>query len=126
MLKGEVALRWANIACNPLRALSVFVVAAFVSVLPLASQTQHQNAKERKVVTRVEPEYPAPLKRMNIGGVVRVEVVIAPNGAVKSTTLLGGSPYLGQAAMAAIKEWRYVPAPSTETLVVKLEFDPHR
>ena len=126
MLKREVALRRANITYKPLRALSVFIVAAFASLLPLASQTQHQNAKERKVITRVGPEYPAPLKRMNIGGVVRVEVVIAPNGAVTSTTLLGGSPYLGQAAMAAIKEWRYAPAPFTETLVVELEFDPHR
>jgi len=66
------------------------------------------------------------LKRLYIGGVVRVEVVIAPNGVVKSTKLLGGSPILGQSTMKAIKKWRYAPAASEEVLTVKLEFDPHR
>jgi TonB family protein len=58
--------------------------------------------------------------------VVRVKVLIAPNGIVKSTKLLGGSPYLGQASMKAIKQWRYAPAASDETLTVNLEFDSHR
>jgi hypothetical protein len=28
--------------------------------------------------------------------------------------------------MKAVKQWKYAPAPSDETLTVKLEFDPHR
>jgi TonB family protein len=78
------------------------------------------------VISRVEPEYPAALKRLFIGGVVRIEILIAPNGFVRKSTLLGGSPYLGQAAMKAIKEWKYAPAVSIETRVEKIEFDPHR
>jgi TonB family protein len=78
------------------------------------------------VITRVEPEYPETLKRLYIGGVVRVEVVIAPTGVVKSTKLLGGSPILGQSTMKAIRQWKYAPAASSETLTVKVEFDPHR
>ena len=62
----------------------------------------------------------------DIGGVVRVEVVVAPNGTVKSTRLLGGNPILGQSAMKVIKQWRYAPAAIDETLTVKIEFDPHR
>ena len=91
---------------------------------PLSSQTTDQNA--RKIVTRVEPEYPETLKRLYIGGVVRVEAVVAPSGAVQSTQLLGGSPILGQAAMKAVKKWRYAPASRKEKIVVQLEFDPHR
>jgi len=97
-----------------------------LSVMPLASQTRDQSAAERKVITRVEPDYPETLKRLYVGGVVRVEVVVTPNGAVESAKLLGGNPILGQSAMKAVKQWRYAPAGSKETLAVKLEFDPHR
>jgi len=53
-------------------------------------------------------------------------VVVLPNGSVKSTTLLGGSPILGQSTMKAIKQWKYAPAASEEKITVKIEFDPHR
>ncbi len=89
-------------------------------------QTYETSSEERKVVNRVDPEYPDALKKLYIGGVVRVEVQVAPNGAVKNTKLLGGSPILGQATMKAIKQWRYAPAPADETLTVRVEFDPHR
>jgi TonB family protein len=126
MLKRDVVRRRANIWYGLSRALSLLMVSALLTVLPLASQTLHPSAKGRKLLARVEPEYPAPLKRLNIGGVVRVKTVIAPDGTVKNTTLLGGSPYLGQAAMMAIKGWIYARAVSDETLIVTIEFDPHR
>src|SRR5579863_980625 len=91
-----------------------------------AAQTYETGGDERKVVSRVDPDYPDALKKLYIGGVVRVEVLVAPNGSVKSTKLLGGSPILGQSTMKAIKQWKYVPAGSEETLTVKVEFDPHR
>ncbi len=97
-----------------------------LSVLPMAAQSSDQSSSDRKVISRVEPEYPDALKKLYIGGVVRVEVQVAPNGTVKSTKLLGGSPILGQSTMKAIKQWKYAPAAAEETLTVKLEFDPHR
>jgi TonB family protein len=126
MLKREVKSCRANSGCRLPYTLSLLMMAVFLSVVPLASQAHDENAGERKVITRLEPEYPESLKRLYIGGVVRVEVLIAPNGAVKSARLLGGSPYLAQSAMKAIKQWRYVPAASSETLTVKVEFDSHR
>jgi TonB family protein len=92
----------------------------------LVSQVEDQSSSERKVVTRVEPEYPATLKRLYIGGVVRVEADVAANGTVERTELLGGNPILGQSAIRAIRQWKYVPAGTREKLVVKLTFDPHR
>jgi TonB family protein len=98
-----------------------------VSVREARAQSYETSASdERKVLSRVDPDYPDALKKLYIGGVVRVEVVVAPNGAVKSAKLLGGSPILGQSTMKAIKQWKYVPAGSDETLTVKVEFDPHR
>ena len=45
-----------------------------VNSAPLMAQAHDQNSSDRKVLTRVEPEYPDALKRLYIGGVVRVEV----------------------------------------------------
>ena|SRR3974377_147607 len=105
--------------------LAGVLAATSFAALPLASQMKEHGA-ERKVVNRVEPEYPDTLKRLYIGGVVRIEAVVAPNGTVESAQLLGGNPVLGQAAMKAVKQWKYAPGKANETLVVQLAFDPHR
>lgn len=126
MLKSEVR-NWRG--CNGRRcllAVSQVAMTVLFGLLPAVAQIQEQTTKERRLITRVEPEYPETLKRLYIGGVVRVEVVVEPNGAVRSTKLLGGSPILGQSTMKAIKQWRYAPAASDETLTVKVEFDSHR
>jgi protein TonB len=81
---------------------------------------------ERKVISRVEPDYPDALKKLYIGGVVRVQVQVSPNGAVRNVKLLGGNPILGQSTMKAVKSWKYAPSAADETLTVKLEFDPHK
>lgn len=104
-------------------ALLVCLFAALASVA-LFSQSE-EAATERKVITRVEPKYPPTLERMYIGGVVRLQVDIAANGTVESATLLGGNPILGQAAIAAVKQWKYAPATRKTQQVQKLEFDPH-
>ena len=126
MLKHEVVNGRSNIKCGLLLALSLLGLSLLCNSASLMAQAHDQNSSDRKVLTRIEPEYPDALKRLYIGGVVRVEVVVAPNGAVKSTKLLGGSPILGQSTMKAVKQWKYAPAASDEVLTVKLEFDPHR
>ncbi len=93
--------------------------------MPLFSQTE-DSAAERKVVNRVEPKYPPTLERLYIGGIVRLQVDIAANGTVEGAQLLGGNPILGQAAIAAVKQWKYTPASHKTRQTEKLEFDPHR
>jgi TonB family protein len=126
MLKSEVESRRVSSGHRCLVTLTQLVIVVLFSLVPSVAQVQEQSSKERKLITRVEPEYPETLKRLYIGGVVRVEVEIEPSGVVKSTKLLGGSPILGQSTMKAIKQWRYAPAASEETLTVKIEFDSHR
>ena len=88
------------------------------------SPADAQTAKARKVITRIAPEYPEPLRRQYIGGVVHIRAAVAPNGAVESTELLGGNPILGQAAMKAVKQWKYAHADSREELEIWVEFNP--
>jgi TonB family protein len=91
----------------------------------LAVPAHGQTAGDRTIITRVEPDYPDTLKRLYIGGTVRIEVVVTLDGTVESTQLIGGNPILGQTAMRAIKQWKYSRAKAKQTLIVKLEFDPH-
>jgi TonB family protein len=81
---------------------------------------------ERKLITRVEPEYPETLKRLNIGGTVRLQVTISPKGNVEGVQLLGGNPILGDAATSAIKRWVYTSAHSRSTAEISIPFDPRR
>ncbi len=106
--------------------LSLVAMTSLLGGWARAAQTYETSGNERKVLNRVDPDYPDALKKLYIGGVVRVEVQVSSNGAVKSTKLLGGSPILGQSTMKAIKQWKYAPAPADETLTVRVEFDPHR
>jgi TonB family protein len=79
---------------------------------------------ERKLLSRVEPEYPQALRDRSIGGTVRLRLTIAANGNVENAELLGGSPILGVAAMAAAAKWKYSPAGSRTTAEVSILFDP--
>jgi periplasmic protein TonB len=106
------------------------LIAGLSAIVPTASvqaqQARLNDAPDRRIVNRVEPEYPETLKRLYIGGIVRIQVTVNANGRVESTELLGGSPILGQSAMKAVKQWKYAPAGGTDKVIVQLEFDPHR
>jgi hypothetical protein len=60
-----------------------------------ASRSWAQEELPRKVKSRVAPVYPSLARQMNIAGVVKVQVTVAPNGTVKATKLVGGHPLLG-------------------------------
>ena len=73
---------------------------------------------DRKVVIRVKPAYPELARQMNVTGTVKIEVVIAANGSIKSLKPIGGHPLLIQSASEALKKWRFAPGPETTTIVV--------
>ena len=98
-------------------------VVGFVLLHPLSSHAQDQIT--RKVKSRVSPAYPELARRMSIAGVVKVQVVVAPNGTVKSTKVVGGHPLLVTAAVDAVKKWRFEPAADETTGVVEFKFDPN-
>jgi TonB family protein len=77
---------------------------------------------QRKLITRVEPDYPDLLRQMHIGGIVRLEVTISPQGSVETLKLVGGNPILGEAAMKAVSRWIYAAGPSTTTIQVTIPF----
>jgi TonB family protein len=60
---------------------------------------------------------------MNLQGNVKADVVVAPNGSVKSIEIKGGHPLLGQAAQNALREWKWEPAPHETHEAVELKFN---
>ncbi|HTQ61645.1 MAG TPA: energy transducer TonB [Candidatus Solibacter sp.] len=77
---------------------------------------------KRKVKSKVLPAYPELAKRMSVTGKVKIEVVITPDGRVKSTRVIGGHPLLVQACQDAVKEWKFAPAPQETTQIVEFDF----
>lgn len=61
---------------------------------------------------------------MNIQGSVKVEVVVAANGTVKSVAIKGGHPLLAQAAQNAIREWKWEPSPRETVEPIEIKFRP--
>src|SRR5205085_317373 len=83
-------LKQVSRCCGLLLMLGTALLITVSSVTARAAQTYENSPGERKVISRVNPDYPVALKQLYIGGVVRVEVVVAASGNVRSLKLLGG------------------------------------
>lgn len=107
----------------PSKSVRVVLVSA-ASLFLFTGLACAQNSKEgqRKIKSKTNPVYPEIAKRMNIGGKVRLEVVVAPDGRVKSSRALGGHPLLVEACQEAVKGWRFVPAAEESMQVYEFEF----
>jgi TonB family protein len=57
---------------------------------------------------------------------VKVQVVVAPNGSVKEAKVVGGHPLLVNAALDAVRKWRFETAAGESSGIVNFKFEPHR
>lgn len=105
-------------------ALSLFVLLAFLAFIPHSSLAQDSAAPVRKIVTRVMPQYPSIARTMRIQGTVRVDVLVEPNGKVKSFEVKGGHPLLVQSAEDALREWKWEATPHESHEIIELKFNP--
>jgi len=78
----------------------------------------------RKVISNPVPPYPAVAKSFHITGVVKVQVVIAADGHIKATEVLGGHPLLVEAVEETLKKWKYAPASGESTVLLEFDFHP--
>lgn len=96
-------------------------VAGLAALNPVPAFAQEDG---RKVKSRVTPTYPELAKKMSVSGTVKVEVTIAPSGAVTGTRVIGGHPLLVDASVEAVKRWKYEAGPGESTQVVEFKFSP--
>jgi protein TonB len=64
---------------------------------------------EANLVHDVAPKYPPEAGRAGIEGTVVLLAVIGKDGTVKDVRVEKGLPVLAQAAIEAVKQWRYRP-----------------
>ncbi|MGH9804001.1 MAG: energy transducer TonB [Candidatus Acidiferrales bacterium] len=66
--------------------------------------------REAKLVHKVEPQQPPIAQAANLDGAVHLDVVVGKDGRVQSVRVVSGHPLLVQAAVEAVRQWRYEPA----------------
>lgn len=64
---------------------------------------------EKLLVHRVEPVYPPEAKKERLDGVIAIDIVIGRDGSVLSMHPLNGPDMLADAAMDALRWWRFEP-----------------
>ena len=87
---------------------------------------ESDNEIVRRAKSKVQPAYPDLARKMNITGTVKVQVVVLPNGTVKDAKVVGGHPVLANAALEAVKKWRFEPSTVESSGVVDFKFEPHQ
>ncbi|MFZ0137256.1 MAG: TonB family protein [Candidatus Sulfotelmatobacter sp.] len=64
---------------------------------------------EKLVTHRVDPDYPLEARQANLQGVIELDVIVGRDGSVANVRALNGPPVLAQAAMDAMRWWRFEP-----------------
>jgi protein TonB len=64
---------------------------------------------EANLIHDVTPQYPPEAGRARLEGTVLLMAVIGKDGSVKDVRVESGSPILAQAAIDAVRQWRYKP-----------------
>src|SRR5215467_4204113 len=88
----------------------------------LGASAQNDSETGRKVKSKVAPVYPEIARRMSVSGKVKIEVIITPDGRVRSMRVVGGHPLLAQSCQDAVKEWKFMPSPEETTQTVGCDF----
>ncbi len=87
------------------------------------------NTQPAVLIRKTAPEYPDAARAAGITGAVRLRVVIARDGSVKTVQLIEGHPLLVSAALHAVENWVYKPtllngSPVELTTEISVQFPP--
>jgi TonB family protein len=83
-----------------------------------------QAQESRKALNSPTPVYPETARQFRLSGVVKVQVLIAPDGQVKDVKVVGGHPLLVSAVQDTVKNWKYALASSETTATLVFNFHP--
>ena len=110
--------KWAKLV---LGCVMLFGSAAAVAPKILA-QDASSDATKRKVKSKVLPDYPPIARQLSLQGKVRIETTVSADGRVTNTKVVGGNPVLANAAVDAIKKWRFESGPKESTELIEIDF----
>ena len=108
-------------------ALTLLVVLSFTAVQARSNQPQSSSgdqtssAPEEKLrqdssgvtpgllIKRVNPQYPKDARKKHVTGKVLLQGTITKRGNVVGLSVISGDPLLAEAALKAVKQWKYKP-----------------
>ena len=64
---------------------------------------------QASLINKVNPSYPPLARQTRISGTVRLHAIISKSGTVQQLEVISGHPLLVQAALDAVRQWRYRP-----------------
>ena len=111
---------------NPLMrqgAVGALLLVIVLCLVPTQFSAQ-ESAARRRIVEHSAPSYPPLARSMALAGVAKVEALVAPDGSVKTVDIRGGHPVLAQAAVNAVRRWRWEPAAHESHEMVEIKFSP--
>jgi periplasmic protein TonB len=65
--------------------------------------------REPKLITKVDPVYPALARQTHMQGAVIIDAILDEQGNVVEAKIVSGPPLLIQSAMDAVRRWKYEP-----------------
>jgi TonB family protein len=104
--------------------LLAVVAAASLGTVSLRAQDAEIAGSKRRVKSLGKPQYPDLARKLNLAGVVKVEVTIGTDGKVKRTHIVGGHPVLAPEAERAAMQSEFEPGPKETTEVIEFKFGP--
>lgn len=60
-----------------------------------------------QILSSYSPSYPIEAARSGVEGIVKLDVMVAPNGNVENVTIVSGPPMLTAVSVTAVKQWHY-------------------
>jgi protein TonB len=80
--------------------------------------------EERKAIQSPAPAYPPFARNIRLTGTVKVKAIVSPDGQVKQVEVVGGHPLFVDAAVDAVKKWKYAPAKTETSIELEFHFRP--
>jgi protein TonB len=83
-------------------------------VAPLVQQEKRpvkvsEGVLQAQLVSRIEPRYPSLALQTRQAGTVVLHAIISRDGRISALEVVSGSPFFVQAALDAVRQWRYRP-----------------
>lgn len=89
------------------------VMSSVPTAMPKAATPQRvrvsQGVSQGLLIHKVQPQYPPLARQARIQGVVVLQALIGKDGSIQNLHVVSGHPMLTNAALEAVKEWRYKP-----------------
>jgi TonB family protein len=95
--------------------------------LPMSPASTATTTREAKLISSTRATYPAAAKESHVQGSVAIFASIDPKGNVSEVKALSGPMILRQAAIEAVKQWKYSPAllngkPAPAEVTINVDF----